>query len=271
MTFLVSFSASGYFSFFIFSFKFVLSGVIFFFFTLYVLKLASKRNKSIPLSILLIAIPPTLVLGLHIFDFQKTLTSIPSNLVFILGISFGLIYFQIQSKTKRITLSSTYLIVVFIIGISFYPKYIHYLSYGNLSGSITKGYKLIEFNGINEKQAKVDNSILNGKVVVFDFWDTACGNCKVQFPEFKKLSEKYSSNDTIFIAYNYPLKRDDLDRALNFFDIDNSKITVIIPDNNSLFETLGISSTPSYLVVNSLSEVVYFGNVKNLEEFLISN
>lgn len=271
LTFLVSFSASGYFSFFIHSFKFILSGVIFFFFTLYVLKLASRRNKSIPFSILLISIPPTLVLGLHIFDFHITLTSFPSNLVFILGIIFGLVYYQIQSRVKKLTVSSIYLIAIFIMGISIYPKWIHYLSYGNLSGSITKEYKMIEFTGINEKQEKVDHSILKGKVVVFDFWDTACGYCKAEFPEFKKLSKKHSTNDTLFIAYNYPLERDDLDRAFNFFDIDNTEITLIIPNDRNLFETLDITSTPTYLVVNSLSEIVYLGNIKNLEGFLGSN
>ncbi|WP_107039497.1 TlpA family protein disulfide reductase [Brumimicrobium mesophilum] len=271
LTFLVSFSASGYFSFFIFSFKFVFSGVLFFFFTLFVLKLASKRNKSIPLSILLISIPPVLILGIHVFDFQRTLISFPSNLVFILGISFGLLFHQIQSKIKKLTLSTIYLIAIFIMGLVYYPKWLHYLSFGNFSGNITKEYKMIEFTGINEKQEKVDNSILNGKVVVFDFWDTACGYCKAEFPEFKKLSKKHSSNDTLFIAYNYPLERDDLDRALNFFDVDNTEISLIIPNDRNLFDTLGINGTPTYVVVNSLSEIEYYGNIKNLEKFLISD
>lgn len=271
LSILVMFTGSSFLDFFGFEFKFVFSALSFFGFTFLIYKVSDYYKKSRRLSLIVLTIPPTLILIFTLTEFTLTLGSLPSNLAYIFGVSFCVLYFRLKQIAWKIIITMLFSISLFYVYFSFYPQWLHYVGFGSFSGAVNKKEVSIQFQGINEKYKVVTDKEFNDKVVVFNFWNTGCGYCHKFFPKFKELSTIYGSKDTVFVAFNSPLKRDKLSKAINFFDISNSNVTVIIPNESSLLQALGVSGFPSYMVINKSSEVVFHGSVDMLEKYLKSN
>ncbi|MDR2438933.1 MAG: TlpA family protein disulfide reductase [Planctomycetaceae bacterium] len=88
----------------------------------------------------------------------------------------------------------------------------------------------------------LDEKLLNGKVVLLDFWATWCGPCVGEFPHLKKLYEKYHRNGFEIIGYNV--------------DSDLKKLTVYL-EQNPLPWTILSKETTAQMKLPSLSG--YYG------------
>lgn len=271
LSILIMFTGSSFFDFFGFQFKFVFSSLSYFGFTYLTYMLSQRYQKSVTLSLLFLSIPPTLILIFTLIDFNLTLLSLPSNVAYILGISSGVLFIYFKQKIWKLILCIVFSIILICVYISLYSQWIHYVDFRSFSGVINNQEVSIRFHGINENYELVSDSQFTDKVVVLNFWNTGCRYCHKFFPKFKELSLVYSSKDTIFVAFNSPLERDEKTTAINFFDISNSNVSIIIPDETNIFKSLRISGFPSYIVVNKSSEVVFHGSIDMLEKFLQSN
>lgn len=90
-----------------------------------------------------------------------------------------------------------------------------------------------------------DSKQLEGSVVVFNFWFTACPPCKKEIPELNKLVEKYSNKEVVFIA----VALDETDEVLKFTDIHPFKYN-IIPDGADFIDGNHVSSFPTQFIVD---------------------
>ncbi|UKJ06787.1 TlpA family protein disulfide reductase [Solitalea lacus] len=57
------------------------------------------------------------------------------------------------------------------------------------------------FSVVDVDNVKYDLNQLKGKVVVLNFWFTACAPCKKEIPDLNAMVEKYKGKDVVFLAF----------------------------------------------------------------------
>ena len=61
--------------------------------------------------------------------------------------------------------------------------------------------KITDFTLVGLDGTKLPISSLHGKTLIFDFWATWCGPCRVQHPLYEKVQERFKQNpDVVFLA-----------------------------------------------------------------------
>jgi len=66
---------------------------------------------------------------------------------------------------------------------------------GALVGQPAKDFELKD---IDEKSVSL--AALKGKIVVLNFWFTACGSCALEMPELNKVQQQYANKNVVFLA-----------------------------------------------------------------------
>lgn len=70
------------------------------------------------------------------------------------------------------------------------------------------GSEIFEFNGRTLDNEEIDFGLLKGKILVLNYWFTACGPCIAELNGLNELVEKYSKNDDIkFISFTSDTRR----------------------------------------------------------------
>ena len=268
LTFLVAFTGSGYFSFLNFSFKSIFSIVIFIPFTYYTVILAKKKNKSVYVCLFSLILPPTIILIYLLFEFERTAAAFPSKMAYLIGIIIGILLTKFKSVSFRVGILIFCVILFYSINKVLYPSWIHKVNYDTYFGNIKPVKTSFNLNGFDENKTPIHRKHFENKVLILNFWFEGCGYCKIQFPDFKKLAEQFHSPDTLFIAVNYPLRGTPTDKTLNYFNVEDSKVNLLFPKDTSIFTDNRSLKYPSYMVINSKNEEVFYGGIDMLEKFL---
>jgi len=122
----------------------------------------------------------------------------------------------------------------------------------SLADPNTQASTVLDFTLSGLKGDKLPLKSLQGKAVVFDFWATWCGPCRVQHPLYEQVKQKYRfSNDVAFVSVNT-----DEDRALVAPFVKEQKWSQSIYFEDGLARKLEISSIPTTLVLNRRGEIV---------------
>jgi thiol-disulfide isomerase/thioredoxin len=94
--------------------------------------------------------------------------------------------------------------------------------------------------------ARLSMATLRGKVVIFDFWATWCGPCRLQHPLYEQVKQRFAGNaDVVFLSVNT-----DEDRALvaPFLATVGWRDTVYFEDG--LSRALKIATIPTTVIVD---------------------
>ena len=111
-----------------------------------------------------------------------------------------------------------------------------------------------EENPINEKISfeltDMDGTIwksedLEGSVVVFNFWFSACPPCKKEIPELNKLVHEYQNKNIIFIGVS--LDNEDRVEDFTYMHTFNYKL---IPNGDGFIDENHVSSFPTQFIIN---------------------
>jgi len=104
-------------------------------------------------------------------------------------------------------------------------------------------------SGVNGE--KLDLKTLRGKVVVLDFWATWCGPCRVQYPMYETVKQRFKGNDDIvFLGINT-----DQDRELVKPFLQQQKWNKAVYYEDGLSNLLRVSSIPATLVYGKSGEL----------------
>ncbi len=94
--------------------------------------------------------------------------------------------------------------------------------------------------------SKLRMSAFEGKVVVFDFWATWCGPCRVQHPLYEQIKQRFEGNpDVVFLSIDT-----DEDRALVKPFLANVKWQGPVYFEDGLSRALAITSIPTTIVTD---------------------
>ena len=104
----------------------------------------------------------------------------------------------------------------------------------------------MDFTLTSEDGGKLSLSSLAGKVVVLDFWATWCGPCRIQYPMYEEVKEKYAANkDVVFLGIN----TDEDHQVVKPFLLDQ-KWNKRAYFEDGLDQALRISSIPTTIVID---------------------
>lgn len=110
-----------------------------------------------------------------------------------------------------------------------------------------------------------DSDQLRGRVMVMNFWFTACGPCIKEIPLLNELATDYKYNNVVFLALA-PESRGLIKRFLK----KNPFKYNIVPAASKYIQTMQIESFPTHVLVdkNGIIREVFVGFEKNIREKL---
>ena len=142
---------------------------------------------------------------------------------------------------------------------------------------LSEGWEAKPFLAKNMNGKIIKLADLKGKVLVINFWFTACVPCIAEIPELNKLVDDYKNNkNVIFLAPTFENKK-----MVQQFLIKNKFKYSILQESESWIDDYGITSFPSHMVVDKAGTIA-FASVnsgakvinalqKTIEELLVKN
>jgi len=122
---------------------------------------------------------------------------------------------------------------------------------GTQNVDISPKEKAIYFNltDINGNHYRLDE--LKGKVVVMNYWFSACRPCVMEMPELNKLVEKYKGQDVVFIGLTYHVKAN-IERFLQRFEFNYN----LIPESQIEIHNYHVDTYPTHIIIDQNGFVV---------------
>lgn len=115
------------------------------------------------------------------------------------------------------------------------------------------GEKAETFKDISINQNKIDTKKINGEIIVYNFWFTTCGPCKMEMPKLNELKEKYKNKNIHFIAIaldpEYMITPFLKQYPLNY---------EIIADGRWIAEKFDINSYPTNIIVDKEGTIQFY-------------
>ena len=111
---------------------------------------------------------------------------------------------------------------------------------------------ILEFTLSSVDGQKLPIASLKGKAVVFDFWATWCGPCRLQHPLYEQVKQRFQdSPDVVFLSINTDEERDSVKPFLKENHWDQR-----VYFEDGLSRVLGIRSIPTTIVMDRRGEVI---------------
>lgn len=92
---------------------------------------------------------------------------------------------------------------------------------------------------------------LKGKVVVLNFWFTACKPCVMEMPELNQLVEKYKEENVVFLGVTFNSKTE----VESFLKRKSFSYNIIV--DPTIIIQYGIGTFPTNMVINQKGEVAF--------------
>ncbi len=121
------------------------------------------------------------------------------------------------------------------------------------TGIMAKNFVTVDLEG--EKVSLVD---LKGKVIVLNFWFTACPPCIAELPKLNKIANKYKDQNVEFIAITFDSKE-----KITAF-LKEHKFNYKIVSDNSIVSDYNVSIFPLSIIIDQKGEIIF----KKVGDFL---
>jgi thiol-disulfide isomerase/thioredoxin len=124
---------------------------------------------------------------------------------------------------------------------------------------IMPGTSFSEFTATDINGKKWSLGELSGKIIVINYWFVDCAPCVKEIPELNELQKDYRKNPNIIFLAITPV--DDAERLNSFLQKKPFNFTHFAKDQaNSIKETKGIASFPTYLIIDKNGNISYYAS-----------
>lgn len=221
-----------------------------------------KRHdkKQIKKIFLLLVLPPIIIFLLLSIFTSFIYTTV--YMVFIpLTVYFAYNFYTKQKLVKLVFFGAIFCFASFIV----LPNQIVF--FDNIQARKIRPFNGLTLIDVNKENVKLDTN----KVIVLEFWNTACKICFEKFPEFEKQYLNYKSNPNILIySVNVPLKRDSLKNTISLIKRLDYKFPTLFAINQKEIDSYNIYSYPHILIIKN-NEIRFSGRLEFENKILIYN
>ena len=235
----------------------IIESIVYSFITFLLLRKYVDAKYSIIRIILCIILGRIIIeLPIRIVDFDKTLPTLMVTIIVILStILTGLIYSN--KKKYVIILSFISWIICAFIG---HKVWFDYINFGHLSNIKITSHTI----QTTENEIKLDT--IKSNYILLEFWNSSCGSCIKQFPQYQKLYDKYKNEiliRSVFVRYK---DNENIFDGINCINKQECNFPIwSIDKNSSLLKVLEIKVYPTIIIINHDKEIIFKGNLKEAE------
>lgn len=176
-------------------------------------------------------------------------------IVILSTILTGLIYSN--KKKYVIILSFISWIICAFIG---HKVWFDYINFGHLSNIKITSHTI----QTTENEIKLDT--IKSNYILLEFWNSSCGSCIKQFPQYQKLYDKYKNEiliRSVFVRYK---DNENIFDGINCINKQECNFPIwSIDKNSSLLKELEIKVYPTIIIINHDKEIIFKGNLKEAE------
>lgn len=157
----------------------------------------------------------------------------------------------ISGKWKIDTLESKFIVLTIQLTSSISSKWV-YVGSESIMQWIEKwkDKPLPYFSLKNQYDETVTSSSLLGKVIVINFWNTTCQQCRVDMPELNKVKEVFMNEEVVFLAPNY-----EGFGTVELFLNDQQFDYQVLSSAQALLDKLDMDFFPSHLIVDNTGKI----------------
>ncbi|MEO0632112.1 MAG: TlpA disulfide reductase family protein [Planctomycetota bacterium] len=112
------------------------------------------------------------------------------------------------------------------------------------------------FSAMNSEGQNVELASYAGKVTVLDFWATWCPPCRRAMPHVQDLHERYEDNPNVAVVGVHFDTNYRAGNPADYFD-EKGYTFDMIPDGSAISELYGISSLPSFVVIDESGTIIH--------------
>lgn len=237
-------------------FNFVITGIINFIFTYYLLKSNPFKKMGLVLVFL-----PFLLLTLTIFYglyMKLTMPGILGYIMYLVSTSFGILIYKSLNK-KIIIILYTFIYLILVYNYSNLMELYYSTKVQNVN--VNKFAPILNLEDKNGEKVIIKNE---NKVLVIDLWSLSCGNCIKSFPKFEKVKNDFKNdNEVEFISINIYQSKNEIEKSEKIIGRYTFKNFY---SDKSLFKKLNFNSVPNYMIIGKDNRIKYFGNL-NVESY----
>lgn len=227
-----------------------------------------KRNGT-RLVLVIIAIPIVFLLISNSINYtiNAQLKILPFYISWTLGVVAGFLY---SSKSKK-KIQVHLMLAIFPILMTFnvYELWVHKIEYGNWTGEVVSR-QASPFEMENKAGEVVNNELLYGKVILFDFWFISCPPCWKKFPDLQRVHEKYKNNPDVEIyAVNRPMRSDHPNALFERIE-DKGYSFPVLRGTQEVMDAFDVYKYPTVIILDRNGEIVFMGELEDAERKLES-
>lgn len=197
----------------------------------------------------------------------------PNFIMAMAGIVCGAWLADSFNKKQAIVVSALVTAACLVFSIWYYRSlhlyWFNYLNNGTFTGKVTETVKDNSWYIVSQNNDTLRQSYYQDKIVLFDFWNTACGGCFKKFPDIERIYRHYKDHpDFVLNAVNIPIKRDTAGMAFTMMEKYNTTYSfpVFVADS-TMSNTFDINGFPKVIIMKN-NKIVFRGQVELAEDYL---
>ena len=111
--------------------------------------------------------------------------------------------------------------------------------------------KVPSFRLFSIKDELLDSAGLKGKILMINFWFTACAPCVAELPGLNRLVREYADKNVIFIGFTF----EDKHKIVNDFLPEHPFDFKIVPDAGGMEKPFGVDDYPTTFIIDASGKV----------------
>ncbi len=244
------------------SMRFAIGGIVYAI-SVWIMSIAMKRNRVTNLTVFIFLFSPVAVLSVVILvkkNFGEL--AIPSTLNLVLGCIVGYYIARITLRSSILVLLTYSAFSVFAAG-PIYAKWLLKENYGSFSPQVREEVPAFQLRAQNGYL--IDTGTIKNKIVVFDFWNTACAACYQKFPRLEQFYQKMKENQRVAIfSVNIPLKNGHTNPDKNKLRYSFEQLSA---ENDSMARIFNVGHYPTVIVIHD-GHIVLRGDLESAEKLV---